>query len=324
MSHDSIETESDEQSKQPAVQKKKMRTTTLSQATTTQPALRALTSSSNCFLQAHTLRAELSKAQQRAASHEACKMNDCALCKEKEEALTAAVEKVDALKRANIRLQAQIQRTKCISPKVFAERGVQISKLEAQLQVDREQNLRLKKSLKISQDRVKKKDAEEALAKKALQQMQQQIHGQQVELQRLQSACTAKCAKGGEQNETEKAPQRSLHEHQKASIAGHRATSLSSQELFDPQFGSSEELQLLREELSQSLERESLLLCRRASAHYLSVPSIFTYTPEALQATNRANGGGVECSLDSEALSLTRSFSQSFSLTHNAAEKRQR
>jgi hypothetical protein len=60
-------------------------------------------------------------------------MNVCALCKQKEEALTAAVEKVDALKRANISRQAQIQRTKCISPKVFAERGVQISKLEAQL-----------------------------------------------------------------------------------------------------------------------------------------------------------------------------------------------
>ena len=61
--------------------------------------------------------------------------------------------------------------------------------------------------------------------------MQQQIHGQPVELQRLKSDCTAKCAKEGEQNETEKAPQRWLHKHQKA---GHRATSLSSQELFDP------------------------------------------------------------------------------------------
>jgi hypothetical protein len=119
---------------------------------------------------------------------------------------------------------------------------------------------RLKKSLKKSQDRLKKKDAEEALAKEALQQMQQQIHGQQIKLQRLQSVCTAKCAKEGEQNETEKAPQRSLHEHQRASIAGHRATSLSSQELFDPQCGSFEELQLLREEFSQSLEQESLLL----------------------------------------------------------------
>ena len=59
----------------------------------------------------------------------------CCLCREREQALTNTSTKVDALKRANVRLQARLQALLATSPQVLAQHKETIRKLEAQLAV---------------------------------------------------------------------------------------------------------------------------------------------------------------------------------------------
>jgi len=59
----------------------------------------------------------------------------CFLCLEREQALTNTTTKVDALKRANVRLQARLQAQLTASPEVLAQHKEAIRKLEAQLTV---------------------------------------------------------------------------------------------------------------------------------------------------------------------------------------------
>jgi hypothetical protein len=59
----------------------------------------------------------------------------CCLCREREQALTNTTTKVDALKKANVRLQARLQALLAVSPQVLAQHEETIRKLEAQLAV---------------------------------------------------------------------------------------------------------------------------------------------------------------------------------------------
>ena len=80
----------------------------------------------------------------------------CAACMNKEQCLKKADEKIDALKKANIRLQAALQSTKCVSPEVLAQRDDRIGKLEAQLAEEATRFARLKKNHDMLHARVEK------------------------------------------------------------------------------------------------------------------------------------------------------------------------
>ena len=67
-----------------------------------------------------------------------------------------AEDKIDALKKANIRLQAALQSIKCVSPEVLAQRDDKIARLQAQLTEETARFARLKKNHDILQARVMK------------------------------------------------------------------------------------------------------------------------------------------------------------------------
>ena len=86
----------------------------------------------------------------------------CAACMDKEQCLKKAYEKIDALKKANIRLQATLQSTKCVSPEVLAQRDDRIGKLEAELAEEATRFARLKKSHDMLHARMEKLKAVDA------------------------------------------------------------------------------------------------------------------------------------------------------------------
>jgi hypothetical protein len=135
----------------------------------------------------------------------------CRSCAEKEKELSASQDKVEVLKRANFRLQAALQSTKCVAPEVLTQRDDTISRLEAQLAEESARYGRLKKAKDLlkarvdqlssqeSQRQAKAKAAAEAAAEtvKALAAAQRSADAAHAALQAAQrgwSASEARCS----------------------------------------------------------------------------------------------------------------------------------